>query len=718
MPSKHLPKRFFVVAYDVLALSALCLLFSACMPQVAYAYVDPSVMTYTIQALAGVAVALSAVAGVAFRRTRRALLKLLKIDENANKLVEDDVIRVSADESNLSKEAGTFVLDDVAQTDRDSKEPGKQAKSWKLGWPKRFVISFFVALFAFGTVLIVAPYELIAASEGSLIYGLQTVWQPIAIFGAAVVAVAIILLSLFRGRAFFVIICIVFSLGLCCWAQALFMNGGLPLANGAVLNLFEHKRMVLLSTVVWLALLIIPLVVGFHFKRHRAVQASIVAISVALIVVQGVGVASLFMNAVEEEVPEAEAPLSSYVMTREGINSVSGDKHNVVVFVLDTVDTQFLVDATNAHPEMLDEFTGFTWFQNSVGSMVPTRYGNIFLLTGVMPEYGEDWEHFRRRRYVDNAYLHAIRDAGYSVGVYTDSMGVEWATDEETRDVYDTTFNVRPLTREERTFNPEETVKILVKCALYRDAPWALKPLFWFYTDEVNRAMVKTNIVETGNDNEPYVIDDAKWLDDLQENGISLDDPHATEGSFRYIHLLGTHWPYSLNEVGDFVGTEAVTLDQQTQGTMFGVSEYLRLLKKSGVYDETTIIVTADHGEHYPVYDGLKRPASPIMIVKPAQSAELDALPLYISRAPVQASDVLATVLDSMGNSDEAAKYGIPVFDIPEDMDRPRRFLATMFNRYDVVHDGDILEYDINGYVLDMRNWQLTGEVWNHIDYN
>ena len=37
----------------------------------AYAYVDPSVMTYTIQALAAVAVALSAVLGVAFRRTRR-----------------------------------------------------------------------------------------------------------------------------------------------------------------------------------------------------------------------------------------------------------------------------------------------------------------------------------------------------------------------------------------------------------------------------------------------------------------------------------------------------------------------------------------------------------------------------------------------------------------------------------------------------------------------
>lgn len=68
------------------------------MAEPAYAYVDPSVMTYTIQALAGVAVALSAVLGVAFRKTRRKLFSLLKIDENARKEVEGDIHRVVAGE--------------------------------------------------------------------------------------------------------------------------------------------------------------------------------------------------------------------------------------------------------------------------------------------------------------------------------------------------------------------------------------------------------------------------------------------------------------------------------------------------------------------------------------------------------------------------------------------------------------------------------------------
>ncbi|MCI6845423.1 MAG: hypothetical protein MR874_11825, partial [Coriobacteriaceae bacterium] len=67
-----------VVAWDALGIVAMsgCLLTAMARP--ALAYVDPSVMTYTIQALAAVAVALSAVLGVAFRRTRRVIMRLLR----------------------------------------------------------------------------------------------------------------------------------------------------------------------------------------------------------------------------------------------------------------------------------------------------------------------------------------------------------------------------------------------------------------------------------------------------------------------------------------------------------------------------------------------------------------------------------------------------------------------------------------------------------------
>ena len=56
------------------------------------AYIDPSVMTYVIQAVAGVVIAVGAVAGIHIRRAKKKLNDKLGIDENRNKEVESDEI--------------------------------------------------------------------------------------------------------------------------------------------------------------------------------------------------------------------------------------------------------------------------------------------------------------------------------------------------------------------------------------------------------------------------------------------------------------------------------------------------------------------------------------------------------------------------------------------------------------------------------------------------
>ncbi|MGN0832227.1 MAG: hypothetical protein ACI4RD_01095 [Kiritimatiellia bacterium] len=55
------------------------------------AYIDPSVMSYTVQAVAGAAIALGVVFGVVWRKVKRGADKVLKRDENAGKEVEADV---------------------------------------------------------------------------------------------------------------------------------------------------------------------------------------------------------------------------------------------------------------------------------------------------------------------------------------------------------------------------------------------------------------------------------------------------------------------------------------------------------------------------------------------------------------------------------------------------------------------------------------------------
>lgn len=56
------------------------------------AYIDPSVMTYVIQGVAGIVVAAGAGIGFYWRRARKKLNSKLGIDENRNKEVESDEV--------------------------------------------------------------------------------------------------------------------------------------------------------------------------------------------------------------------------------------------------------------------------------------------------------------------------------------------------------------------------------------------------------------------------------------------------------------------------------------------------------------------------------------------------------------------------------------------------------------------------------------------------
>ena len=81
----------------MLGISYIVLCFMLFWGVTAQAYIDPSVLTYVIQAVAGVAVAIGAVAGIYWRRAKRKLSDKFGIDENRNKEVESDEFLVKDD---------------------------------------------------------------------------------------------------------------------------------------------------------------------------------------------------------------------------------------------------------------------------------------------------------------------------------------------------------------------------------------------------------------------------------------------------------------------------------------------------------------------------------------------------------------------------------------------------------------------------------------------
>ena len=208
-------KRLLRAAYDFVAMTVVAAVLSCAYVQPAWAYVDPSVMTYTIQALAGVAVALSAVAGVVFRRTRRKLFKLLGLDENRNKEVEAPVHRLAPDGSAIvspTERAGRVASGSAGRAGAAAR--GKKAPAYTPSVLTRLLISLAVSVFVVGTLVVVAPYEIVAGNEESLLFGLDKVWPIFVLPAIVAAAAATAVLTCLRGRAFNLAVTLLFGFGL------------------------------------------------------------------------------------------------------------------------------------------------------------------------------------------------------------------------------------------------------------------------------------------------------------------------------------------------------------------------------------------------------------------------------------------------------------------------------------------------------------------------
>lgn len=665
-------RKAVLAIYDVVApLVAALIVLAVATPQ-AHAYVDPSVMTYTIQAVAGVAVALSAVLGVALRRTRRALFKVLKIDENANKVVEPAVKAVDAGSPEV--QAQLEAADAAAAEDKTRLQRGPQAR--RLSWPRRFIRALFGCGFAILTVFIASPLEIVAGSTDSLNFDFGDALPIVLMFGLIAIVVCSLVLSLFRGRAFDVLLTVVVALGVAAYVQALLMNESLPVADGSPLELQEHLGVTIVSTLVWLAIIVGLLIL--NAKKKTVCRPVIMAVSVLLIVTQ---TASLVSIGFEQQANQGDSA-EKRVMTSRDLFQISEDE-NVVVFVLDFFETELLSEKIlDKYPDTLDEFTGFTFYENSVGSMIPTRYGVPFLLTGEWPQDDETYREWLGNRFERSTFIPEIADAGYAIDIYSDTFYTK-IFDDYVENIINVDF---------KEMDAVGLMKGLARMALYRDSPWLLKPRFWFSTEQISRNAISGTL-------EPYAMDDAYFGNKVREDGLTFDDNDKT---FRFIHLMGAHFPYILDENGN-EAPDNTDIETQARGALSIVSDYLKEMKRLGVYDNATIIVTSDHGNFYGTDEDLEQAYSPILLAKPAQSAEEAAEPLRISQAPTGHLDFQGTVLEAM--TGDPGKYGTTIFDI-EEGPRTRYYWTTLSDGH---RDIGIVEYEINGDVYDFSTWSKTG---------
>ncbi len=185
---------------------------------------------------------------------------------------------------------------------------------------------------------------------------------------------------------------------------------------------------------------------------------------------------------------------------------------------------------------------------------------------------------------------------------------------------------------------------------------------------------------------------------DVYYYNTTLEQPveKTNEKMFKYIHLEGGHVPYDVDEDVQLIPDESGTYPEKLVATMKIIKKYLGRLKANGVYDNSTIVILADHGFWF---EGTNR-QNPILYIKGKGETHSEMIESKKQISYEDLAEAFVELLDGK-NSEEIFK------EVPED-GRVRRYIYNGFN-----HEEHMVEYELKGKAWDATALVETGREFN-----
>lgn len=550
----------------------------------------------------------------------------------------------------------------------------------KRPWYKRLITAALVSLAFTYTLFVFGPLEVFLPNISFYTFTFNELIGPLLIVGGSIFGALTLILFLLRGLIFNFATTVIFSTTVCAYIQCNFMNS-ISALDGTAIAWETMAKSMGLNTLIWGVIFIIPFVV--HYFGHKLWRHFVTFVSLLLVLAQTAGLVQLVVTT-DFKYADGNGYLSN-----EKAYHVSGKK-NVIVFLLDRCDNATIDGTFDTFPALKERFTDFVRYNNAAGTYSRTFPSVIYFLTGVKTDYSEPVADYFKRAWSEGTLLPDIKNAGYETRLYTEMNYVI----KNTVYVEDYVDNVKDDLAAPDVGDMLSTVFDL---SMYRYTPLTMKPFFWAYSGDFETARTATDGSEVSD---IHKTDDYAFYSRLREEGLTVDE--NSNGAFIFYHMQSSHDPYTMNENGEY--DKSATVAQQTAGNLNMILDYIELLKEHGVYDDTTVIITADHGITGTRTE-LDFPRTITCMIKYA--GENSGEPLKNSTAPINHDNIRATVVKSLGI--DYSSYGPAVDDVSEDADVTRYFYMSASDKYKGLHrDYNLITYAITGDIRDFANWSIV----------
>jgi hypothetical protein len=231
-------------------------------------------------------------------------------------------------------------------------------------------------------------------------------------------------------------------------------------------------------------------------------------------------------------------------------------------------------------------------------------------------------------------------------------------------------------------------IKVEMRLVGLRYAPYDLKQRCLVMPEEIPNLRKQVNGIEYVK----FTDSNMTLCNAIKEKGITFTDDKC----FKYIHIEAAHIPFRYDENLNIVDNADYTSNMEAAMTV--LMEYINALKENGVYDNTAILITADHGYNTEDEASItpEKRQHAILFVKGFDEQHNE---MTISSAPISHEDYQQAYVRLLDGADSSQ-----VFDWKDGDYRERRYLY--FYLWDM---NNMDEYIQTGYAGDESTMIPTG---------
>ena len=649
-------KIFWILYYTV---CSFCLCF-----RTVQAYVDPSVMTYAIQAIAGIAITLGTVAGVSGR-------KILKLFDGKK---QDTILRYSEDNLEFCDPTTGETHKALSFLSEQEKERLIQAEqSQKKKTDNRFLSGILLTAAISFMWMFYAPLQLFINNLSEFKFDFLAILPALLLMLSAGLVTGLLVYGLcyklsrhlYAGLVIFGVIFLIAT-----YIQGNVLISDLPALDGTRFNWAGYSAQRVQSLVLWAVVTVLVFVLYIKLRSTRFFRTVNYISFILLLTLFSTLIVNGFRN---NAFTKRESPI---VSRTDEFTYSSGQ--NFIILMLDAADSgTFRRMMETEEPEYEKIFEDFTYYPNTVGCYTYTRHAVPYILTGKWMENQKPYVEFETEAMDESPLFRMLEEKNYRMGLY------------ETELTYDNDHIFRFENIKNGRYSLDsigEFARQNFYAVWFQYMPYQLKPLL-SHEDMIsniqNRAVGSVDA---------FVYDDSVFYNNVLEEDFNVTDQNC----FRFIHLDGAHVPFRYDKDVNVIPIEQGSYGQNMQASMTLTAAYLQKLKDYGVYDNSVIIVMADHG--YSEENVLFGRANPLLLVKGIQESH----PMVISEQPVSYEDLQEVYrkLCDGESSNNLISYG-------EQETRSRRFLIYDYNDETVIR-----ECVQDGYASDFDHMRETGNVY------